>query len=192
MSEKLITAPVKEPVSLDDIRGQLAIADDLSDEVITRRIVEARQWAELFCQRSFITQTWDRFLDCWPDNEIIELARGPVQSVTSIKYVDTSGIEQTILSTEYKISLADLITRIAPAYKKTWPTARAQMDSIAVRYVAGFGSDGSTVPGPIREAIMLTVGHWTEHQPAIESGVRITRIPYAVEHLLHAYRVTPI
>lgn len=185
----LITAPTAEPVSLTDVRSQLSIRDDLSDEMIVRRIVEARQWAELHTGRSFLTQTWEVRLDCWPENNIIELPHGPVNAITTIKYLDKDGVLQTIANTDYKLATAGIMQRLLPAYGKTWPPVRSEIEAIQVRYTAGYGDGGESVPGPIREAILLTVGHWVEHQPAIESGIRITRIPFAVEHLLNSYRI---
>ena len=189
MSSILFKEPIQEPVTKDEIKDQIGITDEISDPVLLRRITEAREWAENFCQRSFITQTWDLFLDCWPADGVLPLPRGPVQSVTYVKYIDAAGVPQTISSANYKLGAGHTLPRLVPAYGLVWPSARDEIDAINVRYVAGYGVAGEDVPGPIREAIMLIVGHWVEHQPAIESGVRITRIPYAVEHLLQAYRV---
>lgn len=189
MPAKLFTAPTQEPVTLDEIKGQLSITDEISDEVVIRRITEARQWAEEHTQRSFVTQVWDLYLDSWPTDDIINLPRGPVKSITSVKYIDANGAQQTIAGTDYKLSLSYQVARLVPAYGKSWPSARVEIDSIVVRYTAGYGDSGVDTPGPIREAIMLTVGHWIDHQPSIESGIRITRIPYAVEHLMQSYRV---
>lgn len=192
MDLKLIEAPKQEPVALDELKSQLSIRDEISDDVIIRRIAEARQWAEQFTGRAFVTQTWEALLDAWPSGNIISLPRGPVQSITSVKYIDTAGALQTLANTEYKLASAGIMQRLLPAYGKEWPEARDEIESIQVRYVAGYGLSGEDVPGPIREAIMLIVGHWIEHQAAIEAGVRITRIPYAVEHLLATYRIVSL
>lgn len=192
MDLKLITAPIQEPVTLDELKSQLSIRDEITDDVIVRRIPEARQWAEQFTGRAFLTQTWEALLDAWPIDSIISLPRGPVQSITSVKYIDSAGASQTVDSADYKLASAGIMQRLLPAYGKTWSTARDEIESIQVRYIAGYGDSGEDVPGPIREAILLTVGHWLEHQAAIESGVRITRIPYAVEHLLATYRIVSV
>lgn len=192
MNLKLITAPAKEPVRVQEAKTQLNVRDDLSDELIQRHISEARQWAEQFTGRSFITQTWEAVLDAWPQDNVIALPRGNVQSITSVKYIDAAGVQQTIANTEYKLASAGLMQRLVPAYGKEWPTAREEIEAIAVRYVAGYGANEDDVPGPIREGILITVGHWLEHRAAIESGARITRIPYAVEHMMATYRILGI
>lgn len=185
MSYVLITPPAVEPVSLAEIKAQLSAQyDTLSDAIIMSRITTARQWAEEFCAKSFVTQTWELRLDEWPDDGVINLRRGPVQSIVSVKYTDSAGVLQTMSSADYKLA-GD---RLIPVYGKPWPGARIEADSIQVRFVAGFGAAAANVPGPIKEAIAITTRHWMENQAAVDSGVRVTRIPYAVEHLLSAYR----
>lgn len=48
------------------------------------------------------------------------------------------------------------------------------------------------VPPLIRESILLTVGHLMNNQPQAESGVTISRMPWAVRDLLDTYRVLQI
>ena len=54
---------------------------------------------------------------------------------------------------------------------------------------AGVGADITAIPGPIREAILLTLGHWMNFQPGIEGAGTVTRLPYAVLDLLATYRL---
>ena len=185
----LITAPTKEPVTLEDIKEQLSIreGDELQDVNMMRRIKEARQWAEGFLGRSLINQTWEMAFDTWPAE--MRLRRMPVSSITSIKYIDETGVEQTVDSADYTLDTYAPFHAVRLAYNTTWPTHQDIANAIKVRYVAGYGSEGTDVPGPIREAILLTVGHWTRYQAVAESGVSITRIPFAVENLLEPYRV---
>lgn len=187
---KVITAPATEPVTLADVKAQLGIeaSDTASDVVITRRITEAREWVENFTGRALITQTLEFVMDAFPDDEIV-IPRPAMQSVVSIKYLDASNVLQTMSSGDYEIdTYSAIVHRIRLAYGKAWPTVVLDVwNAVRVQYVAGYGA-ASAVPGPIREAIMLIVGHWMNYQPGVESGVTITRIPFAVEHLLAGYR----
>jgi uncharacterized phiE125 gp8 family phage protein len=183
----LITAPTVEPVTLEDAKEQLSIQDELQDVNITRRIKEARQWTEEFMGRSLITQTWEMAFNTWPKE--MRLRRMPVASITSIKYIDAAGVEQTVSSADYTLDTYAPFHTVRLAYNTTWPSHQDIVNAIKVRYEAGYGSVGTLVPGPIREAILLAVGHWTRYQAVAESGVSITRIPFAVENLLSPYRV---
>lgn len=190
MGLKLITAPAVEPVLLADVKAQLGIptADTAHDDVITRRITEAREWAEIYTNRAFITQTVELALDAFPAAEI-DLPRGPVTGITSVKYLDDSQMEQTLDAATYTLDDYGPQPWLLPAYGQDWPTTLDAANAVKIRYVCGYGGTGASVPGPIKEAILLTVGHWMNFQPGVESGVSITRIPYAVECLLSPYRL---
>jgi uncharacterized phiE125 gp8 family phage protein len=77
---------------------------------------------------------------------------------------------------------------VLPAYGEDWPDTLDTANAVRVRYTAGYAT-AADVPGPIKEAIMLTVGHWMRYQGAVEAGINITRIPNAVECLLTPYKV---
>jgi len=183
----LITAPTKEPVTLEDAKEQLSIQDELQDVNLTRRIKEARQWTEEHLGRSLVDQTWEMAFDTWPGE--MRLRRMPASSITSIKYIDATGSEQTVTASDYTLDTYSTFHAVRLAYNTYWPSHQDIPNAIKVRYVAGYGASGTSVPGPIREAILLIVGHWTRFQAVAESGVSITRIPFAVENLLSPYRV---
>ena len=148
--------PEQEPIGLDQAKAHLRIDDDSDDEMILSLITAARMMAEQILNRPLITQTLVYKLDAWPDGDII-LPRPPVQSVTSVAYVDSAGDSQTWDSGSYDVFLDDWNPRIAPVYGGTWPTALAQNDAIAVTYVAGYGDTGLVVPAPILQAMLLMV-----------------------------------
>jgi uncharacterized phiE125 gp8 family phage protein len=188
---KVITGPAIEPVTLAEVRTQLGItdaSDTASDTTITRRIIEARQWVEGFIRRALINQTLEIRQDCF--TECIKLPHPPVSSITSVKYIDTDGTEQTLSSTLYVLDDYPLVPFIREVYGTTWPTARDEPNAVRVRYVAGYGANASDVPQLIREAIMLIVGHWTNFQPQSENGLVLGRVPYAIQDMLSQYVVS--
>lgn len=189
MGLKLITAPAAEPVTAAEVKATTGLtAADGMDTVIDSRIKEAREYVEQVLGRALITQTWELSLDCF-DAETIELPKPPAASVTSIKYLDTDNAEQTLPIAYY--TLDDYIQPAAVVLNSgySWPGTYAAVNAVKVRYVAGYGAAAASVPGPIKEAIMIIVGHWMRFQPAIEAGISITRIPMAALDLLQPYRV---
>jgi len=188
MSIKRISQPSSEPVTLAEVKAQLSIdtADTLVDAIITRRITEARQWAENYIGRAIIQCTWEIVLDEFPHE--IELAYSPAISVTSVIYTDPAGATQTVDPLDYYLDTDSIPNWILPAYGKDWPATLPTANAVRARYISGY-ADAASVPGPIKEAIMLIVGHWMRYQGAVESGVNITRIPNAVECLLIQYKV---
>lgn len=156
MSLKLITAPSTYPVTLAEakLHCRVDIADD--DTLITALITAATEMAEQKTGRAIMTQTLELTLDAFP--EAFELTRVPVQSITSVKYYDTTGTQQTLSNTLYALDAADDFgfAYISPVYAGVWPDTRDQINAVAVRYVAGY-ADAASVPQSIKNWILLMV-----------------------------------
>jgi len=180
----LKTAPAVEPVTLAEVKQHLGItqlSDITRDDVITARIISARRWAEQHCRRAFITQTWTLYADHFqPALDLL----ADLQSVTSVKYIDGDGAQQTLAADQTKIDTVN--SRLYPAYNVSWPSSRVQVNAIEIEHISGYGV-ASYVPQDIKEAILFVVGHWENYQSSIEGAVRISTIPYAVTQLLAPY-----
>jgi len=183
---KLVTAPIIEPVTLEEARVHCKVTSTAEDFLLELAIRAAREHAEAYTGRRFVTQTWDYFLDCLPIGEI-ELPYGPLVSVTSVKYFDEAGVEQTLATSEYQVDASSDPGRIAPAYGKSWPSARAQLNAVTVRFVCGYGGLAS-VPFSIKAAILLIVGHLFEHREE-NQDFQVHEMPLGSERLLFPLRV---
>ena len=163
MALKLITAPSTYPVTLAEakLHCRVDIADD--DTLITALITAATEMAEQKTGRAIMTQTLELTLDAFPD--AFELTRVPVQSVTSVKYYDTTGAQQTLSNTLYALDAADDFgfAYISPVYAGVWPDTRDQINAVAVRYVAGY-ADSASVPQSIKNWILLMVSTMYENR----------------------------
>ena len=180
------TAPATEPITLDEAKEHLKVYCTADDDYITALIKAARIYAETFQNRSYITQTLELRMDCFPQF-IIELMRPPSISVTSIKYIDSNGDTQTLDASKYTTDFNSYVARITPSYNETWPTTRAVMDAVTVEYIAGYGS-ASDVPETIKQAILLLITNWyVNREPVIEGTV--SKIPWTVDALLNQEKV---
>lgn len=191
MNTTLIVAPTEEPVSLMEARNHLRVDASDEDPLIVSLVRAARQLVESDTRRALVTQTWDYAVDYdWPTEEDkrlgmvnrIVLPKPPVQSVTYVKYIDTSGVEQTLAANQYLLRNGV----IEPAYGVTWPSVREQMATVTVRYVCGYGA-ASAVPEQVKQAILLLVGHWFSHREAVVSGT-MNELPMAVQSLVFPFR----
>lgn len=193
----LVTAPTLEPVLLAEAKSHCRIDSDDEDGLLAGYILAARHHCETYLRRALITQTWDLLIDNdWPCETIngyqqlrINLPKSPLISVTSITYVDGSGISQTLASNQYQVSTKRNEGVIDPAYAITWPTVRDQADAITVRFVCGYGSDPGDVPEPIRQAMLLLIGHWFANREAVNIATSVTELPFAVDALLFPFRI---
>jgi uncharacterized phiE125 gp8 family phage protein len=161
-------------------------------------ILAARQYIENDCHLRIITQTLDYTIDDdWPCyvargyyRQRIEFPIGPVQSVTSISYIDGDGSAQTLGTDQYVVANAGISAQsgrayIEPAYNVTWPTVRCQSAAITVRFVAGW--DLTNVPHPIMQALRLLISHANENREAVASGT-FNEIPLGVDAFTAPYR----
>jgi len=182
---KLITAPAEEPISLEEVMAHCRI-DALDDSsMLGTLITAARQEAEKITRRALVTQTWELVLDCFPAEICLPL---PVlQSVTTIKYIDTDGTEQTLLNTTYQVDTDSQPGRIIPAYGQIWPSTREQLNAVRIRYVAGYGL-ADAVPAAIKQWILIKVATLYEQREAVNVGNIVNTIPF-VDGLLDEYRV---
>ncbi len=136
-----VTAPTAEPITLSEAKTHLRVDVTDDDTLITALITAARQYAETFQRRVYITQTWELILDAWPDGDKIEVPLPPLQSVASIKYYGTDNAEYTMPATDYFVDTKNSPGRIALAYGKAWPTLTLRpANGIVVRFVAGYGT----------------------------------------------------
>jgi uncharacterized phiE125 gp8 family phage protein len=159
----------------------------IEDTLLSALIVAARDYAEGFQGRAYITQTWELALDEWPD--IIPLPKPPLQSVDSIEYYDTAGALNLLAPADYQVDVRGYQPRISPVYGGTWPSIQLQpLAGIVVTFTAGYGDLASDVPDRIRTAIEMLAGHLYEHREATDIK-EVREVAFAVHALLGLDRV---
>jgi uncharacterized phiE125 gp8 family phage protein len=196
----LVTGPALDPISLAEAKAHCEITSADRDGLIAGYVLSARQFVENECYLRLITQTLDYTMDeDWPCSrstyrQRIEFPIGPVQSITSVSYVDSAGATQTL-------SPSDYVTRnmgtknvsglafIEPAYGVSWPTVRCQSAAITVRFVAGW--ELSDVPNPLMQAMRMLIGHAVENREAMATGI-FSQIPLGVEAFISPYRLSRV
>lgn len=190
MSARLKTPPVNEPMSLQEAKDHLKVDLVDDDSYIDPLITAARLEAEDFMERALVTQTWELFLDCFPATtwHPILVPRPPLLSITSIKYIDTDGIEQTWAASEYKVDTASTPGRIYPAFGKSWPSTRLEANAVTIEFLAGYGPNAQDVPENIVHAIKLILSDRYEHRGSIAAGFKAELIPNSAQALMNRYR----
>ena len=187
----LVTGPTVEPVTLDETKLHLRVDITDDDSLIGAKIETAREDVETITRRALITQTWDLYLDAFPSESQIELLMPPLQSVTHVKYTDPDGNESTLSSSSYVVDTYSTPGRIVLKDGESWPGDTLQVvNGVEVQFKAGYGDHASDVPRPIRDAVLLLVGHYYENREAVAVGrQRPVVLPMGVEELLWTYRV---
>jgi len=132
----IITPPTAEPVTLTEAKAQLGITDTASDGVLTRRLTEARVWAEGYLRRSLMPQTLELRYDAFRTE--FELKSPPVVSVVSLKYIDGDGALQTVAGADYVLDNFPQLPFVRAAYGVSWPNPRGERNAVRLQYLAGY------------------------------------------------------
>lgn len=187
MALKLITAPTTYPITLEEAKLHCRIDTAADDALVTALIAAATDVCEQKIGRAIMSQTWLLTLDAFPAE--IELTRVPVQSVTSVTYVDPDGATVP-LNTGSNWRLLDLgdysFARIVPVYGYSWPATRAQAEVVSVQYVAGY-ANAAAVPEGIKQWIKLMVSTMYENRET-EAQYATHTLAFA-DGLLDKYKV---
>ena len=142
----------------------------------------ARQWAENYTGRVFITRTMRQFLDGYittnepleegwrtgpslvTSTSEIEIAAVPVITVSSVKYYNDADTESTWASSNYYVDSASDIAKIVLRDGGTFPTDLRAANGLEINFTAGYGSSPNSVPEPIRLAILQYMTFLYEHR----------------------------
>lgn len=158
MNPRISVAAVIWPVTLEECKAQLNITVTDDDTYLTRLFKAATRLAENVTGQTMLTTTWTFNRDAWPSTDVFELQFGPVKSITSIKYFDDDGVQQTWDSSNFRLSGERLVPRVQAV--DGFPSAQARVDAVEVIYVAGETSEATfaTTNEDIKSAILLFVG----------------------------------
>lgn len=204
-SFSLVTPPAVEPITLSEAKTHMRVEMTADDALIATLIITARQWAEKYTNRAFVTQTFrlsvDQFsaaarLECDAPCEgtvagmkaraFLRLPRPPLQSIASVQYYDENDEAVTWSADNYFVDTSGEPGRIALRSGCVWPEGARSANSLSVTYVAGYGATAAAVPDPIKMAIRQLVAHWYEHRGDTE---QTSGVPQIVLALLQPYRV---
>ncbi len=185
----LVTAPVTEVIVLSEAKSHLRVDISDDDTLIASLVAAARQTFEEINGRALFTQTWKLVLDGWPSKDYIALPRPPLQSVTSIAYVDSAGVSTVWTSSDYVVEVDRTPGRVHLAYGVDWPTATLRPASpITITYVSGW-TTVAAIPQRYKQAVLLLCGHFYENREAIVVGTVAVKLPWAFEALALMDRV---
>lgn len=183
---QVTVAPTIEPVDLEEVQRHLRIDDPDDAPQLNFLIGAARAQVEEYLGRALLTQTIVYRLDCFP-SRAIRLPRAPLQSVSSIEYVDGDGATQTLSSSLYQVDSSSEPARVLPVYGGYWPVTRPTMNAVTITYVAGWTA-ASAVPAPIRQAILMRIHDLKMNGGDVARG-SVAQLPNASKHLLSPYRM---
>lgn len=169
-------------ISLADMKQALRVTHSSDDVEIESLIRTGMRLVEHFTGRRLTTQTLVVTMDDFPGSEEIYLMDcAPVQSVTSIAYLDTAGVSQVVLDTSVYTLVDDLHPPfIALNPGQTWPGVYTRRGAVTITIVAGYGA-ASAVPAPMISAIRKFVDYHYNNKAL--STTQAALMPYMTDGL---------
>ena len=180
----IVTKPTLKPVTVAEIKTRARVEHSDEDTDIGIMIDEAVSKIERDNGIALMTQTWRMSMDMFPTH--IALHGWPVQSVTSVKYRDTDGVEQTLSTDVYRLDTNSVPARISLMRDQSWPTPESSYGAVWVDYVLGEG-DPADVNLDLKGAVMLFATHRYDCRHLVDEK-QLSEVPYAVEHLCREHR----
>jgi len=189
MPFKVTAAPSLEPITTSELKAYLRFSSSSEDTLLGTLITAARQQIENQTRRPMVTQTLVASFRDWPDSLKIRLPFGNLLTVTSLKYLDEAGAEQTVNSSNYKV-----ITDLQPGQIELIedfdaPEVYEREDAVYATCTAGYGATAASVPATLRTAVMMLAAYWFEHRIPVQIGDGVNEMPMQLQHLIRSYRV---
>ena len=184
---KLVTPASLLPVTLEEVKEHLRVDDDDEDDLIGIYLDAAIAHAESFMGRALVDQTWDYYLDSFPDcGGWIELPRQPVLEVSAFDNGESPGFD------DYQVDLAG--GRLYLPQTASWPVTVNDVNVVRVRFRAGYVDTSESphvgeVPKDIINAIFLMVGTLYGIRETIIVGQSPVSVPWSAEQLLRRHRI---
>lgn len=172
------------PITKTDIEAQIRFDLTGQEDHIQSLIDAVGGKGESITRRALEVKTRTLTLDYFPPSRnLIELPYPPLRSITSITYIDSDGVEQTLDPSLYKAVLnnEDPIqpSFVVPMYGEIWPTTLDDFNAVTITFVCGYGDiSGNDIPAPaaIKQWMKINVANLYEHTETIETGTRVQKV----------------
>lgn len=158
---KIKTEPTEYPVSLDDVKRNLHIPvadiDADRDDLLQDLIYDAVEASQNNTGRQYCPATYTLYLDEYPDDDLVEIEKGPVISIESVKYYAEGATEMTVVDpADYQLDNAELTARLL--FLETFTPDTDRLAPIEIEFTCGYapvGNQAAPVPYPLKQAVIL-------------------------------------
>lgn len=175
MGLTLITPAAAWPVTLAEVKTYCAVEDGSFDGLLGDLIAVATGQIEEMTGLALAEQGWRLTLDQF--SPAIELPKGPVIAVTSVKYIDSLGVQQTVDPGDYSLDLVSEPQWVVLNSDAIWPATLDAVNVVEISFTAGFAAP----PPQLKLAIRMLVNFWFEQRSPGE-------IPAGVWNLVEPFR----
>jgi len=182
MSLTLLSPPIAEPVTLQEMKDHLRVTTNDEDTLINGYLVAAVRAVEARGCLALMVQQWRLTLDTTP-SETITLPLAPVSAIDAVKVVNGQGAAINVATSAYEFAPGSP-GKLRPA--APWPQIGPRIGGVSIDFTAGYANAGA-VPEPLKHAVKLLAAFFFESREAAGEK-RIYGVPQSVDALIAPYR----
>ncbi|PZM17089.1 head-tail connector protein [Rhizobium tubonense] len=172
MTYALIAPPTAEALSLAVAKAHLRLDTPDEDDLVLTLIRVAREHLERTTGLCLITQSLRLYLDSISEDGVIQISRGPVQTIEKVTVYDAAGNAGPVSLAGHML---DGRRRPARLMLPQRPQPARTVNGIEVDFTAGFGATAADVPDTLKRAMLTHLAQMfscrgvvaTEDQPAL-------------------------
>lgn len=187
----LVTPPAETPISLDDAKEHLRIHHDDDDDLISAYLASAVSFLDGHSGvlgRCMVAQEWTAAFPGWPGCGMLRLPFPDVSGAV-LAYSDADNEEQEVGTGLFQLAHDAQGSFLWLRRGFNRPTLYDdRLDPVRVTFTAGYG-EADDVPGALKAAIRLIVGHLYENRESVIVGtIDAKELPMGVAALINPFR----
>tara|TARA_B100002019_G_scaffold111531_1_gene95959 strand:- start:15877 stop:16494 length:618 start_codon:yes stop_codon:yes gene_type:complete len=180
-----------EPISLAEAKSFLRVTHNNDDSFITSLITACRQSLEITTRRCLsASQSYEVSYCDFPTSYFkLILPNPPITTFSSLKYYNVDGVLTTVDSNSYiHENNGNGVSFLAMLDTYSKPTLhKPRIAPVVASYVSGYTS--STLPEPLKQAMLLLIAHYYDTREIISYGDIPYKIQRTVDFISEQYKI---
>lgn len=174
------------PITLDEAKAHLKVETTDEDALISGLIDAAALAIET--QTGIVCASRSKTFYFPTFGVRLVLPCAPITAVTAVTYVDALGVQQTLVSDQYRLRTFAGVPSLSPAFGVTWPATDSVDGAVSVTVTAGHASNDDIDPR-IKTAAKLLIGHWFRNRDGIATDAQTAAVDAVVGRMLSGLRL---
>lgn len=187
MTYVTVTAPAAAPLNLAEAKAHLRLDGNAEDDYLRGLIAVAADHLERTTGLCPIRRTLRLALQPVPEDGVIQILRGPLQSIDRVTLYDAEGAPSDTPPDTV------LFERDGPPCRlelgRGFDRSRAE-NGIEIEFTAGFGASGAEVPDSLRRAMLLHVALMYDYRGGVTLDSQPAAVPGGYDRLVAPF-LTP-
>lgn len=184
-----LAPPGAEPITLAETRAHLRLDGTTQDGLLDALVRAAREHLERETGLALIARSFRLYRDDWPQDRVIQIARGPVQAIEAMTVYDDAGMPQDLDVAGVALDGTARPARLLLPAPAELPVPGRALNGIEIDFTAGFGEAGADVPDTLKRALLTHVAAMYELRGVVAAGDQPGAVPAGYDRLVAPFRM---